>query len=149
MAILMKLTGDAKLMRNLKKIQREAGDLRPFFKKVGVYMLGSINRTFQAQGRPKWKGLAKSTMRGRERIGKWPGRMLQVTGRLKGSIVYRASRNDVEVGTSVPYAVHLHFGTKKMIDRPFLQFMNEDVKMIHKIFEQHLKDRLFKRLKYT
>lgn len=143
MAVLMTLKGDKRLMRNLQKIQREARDLRSFFKDVGVYMLSSINKTFQSEGNPSWGDIKDSTKKARERKNKWPGKILQVIGTLKDSIVPEVSRTDLKVGTSVPYAKHLHFGTEYMPDRVFLQFLNEDVKTIHRIFESHLKKTMF------
>lgn len=145
------LKGDKKLMRNLKKLQRQTSNLRPMFKKIGIYMMGSINRVFQAEGKPKWIDIVESTKKARTRKGKYPGKILQVSGRLKGSIVYKAGNRDVAIGTSVPYASFLQsvkgekMATRHIPSRPFLQWLDEDIQVVHRIFEDYLKRTVFAR----
>ena len=133
----MNLRGDLRLMTNLNKLLKTSNDLTPLMKRVGVYMLASTNETFQSEGRPeKWKDISKQTKNRRASRGKWPGRILQVTGRLKGSIVYQAGKEDVVIGTSVPYARKHQFGFK-VPARPFLGFLDEDVITINRIVEDY------------
>ena len=140
----MTLRGDKQLKANLNKIQQKTSKLRPLFKQIGVYMLGSVNRTFTSEGKPKWTDIQECTKLQRARIGKYPGKMLQITGRLKRSITFEASNSDVKIGTSVPYAPFLQFGTRNMSDRPFLQFLKTDEKIINKIFERYLQRAILK-----
>lgn len=134
----MDLRADAKLQRNMRKLLAVTKDMRPEMKRVGVYMLGSVNKTFRAQGRPKrWKGLAESTKKRRAKIGKWPGRILDVHGAsgLRGGYTFQASRDNVIIGTSVPYAAPLHFGapSRNLSPRPQLGFLPQDKIAIQRI----------------
>lgn len=86
---------------------------------AGVYMHGSINRNFKAQGRPtSWKGLSKRTLAQRRRgRGVGTAQILQDTGILRASVSSRTARGSVwqlkhdsiKVGTNVAYAgTHQH-----------------------------------------
>ena len=145
--IKMSMKQDWRLKKNLKKLTAMSKNLTPLMKQIGIYMLASTNKTFTKEGRPKWIELSKETKICRARIGKWPGKMLQVTGRLKGSITFKASKDNVLIGTSVPYASRLQFGDSSMgmPPRPFLQFLSPDEKNINKITESYLQ-RQIKRL---
>ena len=70
---------------------------------ISTLMMISTERNFKAEGRPKWEGLAASTIKSRKRRGKWPGKKLQVSGMLAAS-VHRAHReNEAIVGTNIRY----------------------------------------------
>lgn len=101
-----------------KKLEHQLAKTDPMLAQAGMYMLGSIDKNFRAQGRPsKWQGLSPMTKAFR-RKGKGGGSakfaILQDTGRLKGSIsakVYaRTTANAVTVGTNIEYAPLMHFG---------------------------------------
>lgn len=137
----------------LKRVRRLSDRLsreieRPL-RAAGVYMLSSIERNFQSQGRPaKWKGLASATLAGR-RKGKGSGRakILIDTGALKNSHSTRISTKGVEVGTNKVQAKRMHFGypggtgrgRSKTPARPFVMFQDEDYDAIGKIFSQHVR----------
>jgi len=132
----MTLSGKKEVMAKLQKAQQLMGDLTPTMKKIGIYMMASTNKTFQAEGKPKWKDIKEATKKRREKIKKYPGKILQVSGKLKNSIVSKAEKDNVKIGTSVPYAPYLQFGTSRGLpSRPFLQFLPEDIIKINKIFE--------------
>lgn len=113
-------------------------------KAAGVYMLGSIERNFQAQGRPtKWTKLADSTLA--RRRGK-RGKILIDTAALKNSHSMRVSTKGVEVGTNKVQAKRQHFGypggsgrgRSKTPARPFVMFQEEDYDAIGSIFRRHV-----------
>lgn len=117
-------------------------------KAAGVYMLGSIEKNFRAQGRPeKWVGLSEATKnRRRKGRGKGGAKILIDTARLKNSHSMRLTSEGVEVGTNVVYAPRQHFGYpggagrghSKTPARPFLMFQDEDIVEIGNIFKRHI-----------
>ena len=68
-------------------------------------------------GSLRWPDLARSTKRQRRRIGKWPGKMLQVTGRLAGAFETGASRRFGWVRNRTRYAAFHEEGTSRMPQR--------------------------------
>lgn len=102
---------DREVMRLLRELSRRAKNMKPALKEVGEIMLLSVQENFDKEGRPdKWEDLSEFTKRQRRRKGRWPGKILQQTGRLLQSINYRATADRVSLGTSVQYAPLMHFG---------------------------------------
>lgn len=87
-------------------------------KRAGIYMVGSIDRNFEAEGRPKrWIRLSPMTIEMRRHgEGRGTARILQDTGRLRASITYEIVGSDgIKIGTNIPYAGKLHFGGVNVI----------------------------------
>ena len=148
---------------NLDRLAKRIADLafdtrrveRPLHA-VGVYMLSSVQKNFDEQGRPqRWTPLKPSTL-ARRRKGKGSGgaKILTDTGRLKNSISHKlvagADGPGVSVGSNVKYARRQQKGypgkTGKGAGRghsptpprPFLLIQTEDVPKIVKIVEGFL-----------
>jgi phage gpG-like protein len=133
--------GATALMRQLKA---KLDDPTPVMADFGGRMKGSIDKNFEAEGRPvRWAKLNFSTLVGwisgrktawtkKGRMSKegkeaWRGRkILHRRGRLQNSISYRAFANRVEIFTNVKYAIFHQLGTRKMPARPFLLVQAED-----------------------
>lgn len=82
----------------------------------GAYMLKSIDTNFRVGGRPKWPALSKATITNRmfskKQKSKGAAAILQDTGRLKNSMVYKVEGDSVKIGTNVEYAAVHQFGHK-------------------------------------
>jgi len=99
---------DNKVSKTLKSLDGKLKDFSVPMKLAGLYMLGSIDENFRKEGRPKkWKPLSKFTLDGRRGGSK---RILQDTGTLRRSITMHATKTQVKVGTSYPWARRLQFG---------------------------------------
>lgn len=143
----VKVSAEGVLSR-LGLIERRVTDLRPALKLSGLYMMRSINKNFEEEGRPvKWKRLSPATIAAR-RKGPGPGmpRILQDTGTLRASVtavrgkgkgagkgIWKLSKAQLIIGTRVEYAAKHQLG-KGVPKRPFLLFQREDVKKIGIIF---------------
>lgn len=140
--------GDVQFSRELLRVGANAGDMRPAFDNVHVLLLAVENRQFGSEGGAfsgGWKPLAASTVRYKAKHGLDP-RILHATGDLRRSFannhakghVYRASANEMFVGSSIPYARFHQTGTKRMPRRrPFE--LNEQVRrQVVKILQEHL-----------
>jgi len=135
------------LVRALRCAERAAVDMRPAWMQVGEHMLRSIDKNFNAEGRPdRWKRpLAASTLK-RKKPGK---KILGASGRLRRSITrataVRARGDGVVVGTNVVYAAIHQFGGQAgrgrkvtLPARPYLMVHDEDLGAIVDIVNDHV-----------
>lgn len=94
-------------------------DFRVPLKRIGEYMISSIQNNFLAQGRPdKWAPLSQMTMALRRKgTGAGGPLILRDKGDLFKSIVYDPVEPEefVRVGTNLPYAKKLHYGGVNVI----------------------------------
>ncbi|MGD9539088.1 MAG: phage virion morphogenesis protein [Alphaproteobacteria bacterium] len=121
---------DAEVRQALQALQERGKSMRPLMRDIGSYMVTSTLDNFERQQSPDgkpWQLLAASTVIARlggakkvftkkgsvrkpamRRMGKL--KILQLSGRLRQSITYRADRDEVLVGTNVIYARIHQFG---------------------------------------
>lgn len=107
---------DIEVRALLADLKERAGNLKPALKEIGEIGLESVQRNFEVGGRPqKWAKLSPVTIRQREKLKKWPGKILQRTGAagLVGSINYRVGDDQVGIGAKKAYATTMHYGAKK------------------------------------
>lgn len=94
----------------LQALSRKLGDLSPLMREASGIMADAVEENFAQEGRPRWKALAKSTIRRRQAKGYWPGKMLQQRGELAASVSRHHDRTSAAVGTNKAYAAIQHFG---------------------------------------
>jgi phage virion morphogenesis protein len=121
----------------LGRLQKRLNDIHPVMKAISVELLSVSMQSFEKQrtaGGEKWKPLALSTIRGREKRGSWPGQILddgtqeKTTRHLSRTLVASHSPTHAQVGvTPNPYAAIHQFGGMagrgrkvKIEARPFL-----------------------------
>ncbi|WP_423197442.1 Phage virion morphogenesis protein [Cupriavidus sp. H19C3] len=92
----------AKALGRLREFQRSK---RPLMRQLVAIMHDAVEENFAQEGRPKWLGLAKSTLKRRP-----DGKILQASGRLAASIQSHADGDSAAVGTNTKYAAIHHFG---------------------------------------
>jgi phage virion morphogenesis protein len=98
------------LDRAMTEIARRLGNTGPAMRRIKDVMLDAVEQNFEEEGRPKWVDLAPSTKAARARKGKWPGPILQVSGRLASSIVGDSDKDSATVGSNLEYAAIQQFG---------------------------------------
>lgn len=139
------IQGIDKLFSRVRRLKDAVKKTERPLRTASVYMLGSIDKNFQAEGRPeKWKGLADSTKA--RRRGKSP-KILTDTAMMRRSHSYRITTAGSEIGTNAVQAPRQHFGypggsgrgRSKTPARPFLMFQEEDVRAIEEIFSRHVR----------
>jgi phage virion morphogenesis protein len=133
---------DKKILRALRELKRRGTDLAEPMQRISAVMLSSVQQNFRDEGRPeKWQGLAPSTIKQREKEGKWPGMILQKSqAGLLQSIQADSDSTSAEVGTNKLFpdsdksagAIH-HFGGQAgrglqvtIPARPFLVLQEDD-----------------------
>lgn len=90
--------------------QIEKINFTAIYRGIGEVLQTAVEDNFESEGAyfgKKWDGLKASTIQSRKRKGKWPGSILQVTGRLRSSFTYSLSGNTLSFGTNVKYAKYL------------------------------------------
>lgn len=96
--------------RALAEITRRLTNTAPAMRRIKGVMLDAVEQNFEEQGRPKWVDLSPATKAARASKGKWPGKILQVSGRLASSIVGESGNGFATVGTNLEYAPIHQFG---------------------------------------
>jgi phage virion morphogenesis protein len=130
----------------LDQVKRRAGNPAPLMKQIAGIMHYAVEENFEKEGRPKWKPLAKSTIKQRTRKGYWPGKILQQKGQLAASISQKSDTTSAEVGTNKAYAAIQQFGgaagrehKARIPARPFLRLTDADVEAIKMKVIEYLK----------
>ncbi len=128
----IEVTGVEAIQTKLSALQVKVEHMRPIMAEIGNMILNDIDETFEAEGKPKWLQLSRTTLRlGYTNMGKSKSKktylkngthsrgfekyiegrkILQKSGRLRNSIVPRVSDDEVVVGTNLKYAAIHQFG---------------------------------------
>jgi len=101
---------DRELQRAIKRKLKECDDLTPLMRRLSGVMADAVEENFEQEGRPQWAALSPRTIKSRTRQGHWPGRILQLRGRLAASIVTDHTRDSAKIGTNLVYAAIQQFG---------------------------------------
>jgi phage virion morphogenesis protein len=117
-AISFELVGRERVDAVFAELARRGENLRPLMTEIGEHLRTSTTLRFERERAPSgapwlptWRG----------------GAILQDTGRLRQSITYLASDDQVEVGTNVIYAAIHHLGgTITAKNAPYLVFKAPD-----------------------
>jgi phage virion morphogenesis protein len=126
---------DRRFKRKIARLIDIATKTGPIMRKISGEMLGAVETYFREEGRPRWKKLKPSTIEARKRKGKWPGKILQVTGGLAASIQASHTRTEAIVGTNRTYAKFLQLGTRHMVARRFLKLTPKDLDDIKRLIK--------------
>lgn len=97
----------------LQRLATAGQKMGPVFKSISLELLAETVENFEAEGRPKWLGLAPSTVRRRSKAGTWPGKILSVSaGGLAASVSADSGTDYARVGSNKKYAAIHQFGGK-------------------------------------
>ena len=113
----------------IKRLERiSPPDLTPAFMAIGETHLATVQERFERETDPygkRWT-LRKTPLRGRGRQGDPRRKLLFLTGRLRNSLIYKASPTDVVIGTNLIYAATHQFGRGAIPARPYLDITERD-----------------------
>ena len=116
---------DKELTRKLGILATGMSDLTPLGHAIAGSFLAVVEDNFDSEGRPKWAGLNPDYAARRK-----GGKILFVTGRLRGNIFTRVTAEEVMIASNVPYAAIHHFGgmagRNKSVKIPARGFMPMD-----------------------
>ena len=130
---------DTAVRERLKSILAKTGNLNQPLNEIGQFLLASIDLGFENETNPDgipWKPNSPGIRRYKQSKG-YILKVLQATGRMRASINYRVSGNELTVGTNVSYAYkhQLGIGVPK---REFLGISEENNKAIVSILDDYL-----------
>lgn len=146
------ILGLSRLLDRVAEMATDTRNVERALKSAGAYMLGSVQKNFQQQGRPrKWSPLAPATLARRRRgRGRGGPQILIDTARMKNQVAFTVHSAGVDVGLNAVQAARQHFGYKggagpgqaKTPARPFLLVQDpEDVVEVGGIFRRHIAKR--------
>ena len=105
---------DHEVFQMIKQIQARGDNMTPVMRRISGIMFEAVIGNYEAEGRPvKWPALAPATIAQREKLGKWPGKMLQRSqAGLLASMSQRATQSQAIVGSNKRYAALQFLGGK-------------------------------------
>ena len=115
-------------------------------KNIAGIFASAAEDNFAEEGRPdKWQDLSKVTKKLREKKGKWPGQILQVSGQLASSVNTYYDNDSAVIGSNLEYAAIHQLGgqagrNKKVTipARPYLKLTDEDLEEVLTATERYL-----------
>jgi phage virion morphogenesis protein len=134
------------VQEKLLELANRGENLRPLMKNIAGIFAYATEENFKNEGRPeKWVDLSESTKRQRQKKGKWPGQILQVTTQLALSVNTFYDDDSAVIGSNLAYAAIHQLGgqagkNKKTTipARPYLKLTEENLKEILFSAEQFL-----------
>ena len=118
-----------------------------FHENIAGIMATATENNFKDEGRPdKWVDLSETTKKQRQKIGKYPGQILQVSGQLASSVSTAYDDNSAVIGSNLAYAAIHQLGgqagkNKKTTipARPYLKLTDDNFEEILTETEKYLK----------
>ena len=104
---------DTSVQAAFNRLIKVGRDLAPAMQDIGEHLLGSTRERFNDQQEPDgkpWAPLSEVTVRRKQ---KNTDKILTERGYLRGTLAYRADRQEVRVGSTRIYAPTHQFGAKK------------------------------------
>lgn len=140
------LKGIEQVLNRFARLEASVDNLEEPTQSAGEYMLQSIAQNFAAQGRPKWQGLAASTL-----AKKKGSKILHESGALESAATSPDALNvtggGFDIAPDCVYGARHNFGyaggegrgSSKTPARQFLLFQPKDEKAILNIFNRHFR----------
>ena len=126
------------VLTRLHELASRGENLRPLMKNIAGIMSTATEDNFKDEGRPeKWVDLSETTKKQRQKIGKYPGQILQVSGQLASSVSTAYDDNSAVIGSNLVYAAIHQLGgqagkNKKTTipARPYLKLTDDNFEEI-------------------
>ena len=126
------------VLTRLQELASRGENLRPLMKNIAGIMATATENNFKDVGRPdKWVDLSETTKKQRQKIGKYPGQILQVSGQLASSVSTAYDDNSAVIGSNLAYAAIHQLGgqagkNKKTTipARPYLKLTDDNFEEI-------------------
>ena len=126
------------VLTRLQELASRGENLRPLMKNIAGIMATATEDNFKDEGRPeKWVDLSETTKKQRQKIGKYPGQILQVSGQLASSVSTAYGDNSAVIGSNLAYAAIHQLGgqagkNKKTTipARPYLKLTDDNFEEI-------------------
>ena len=135
------------VLTRLQELASRGENLRPLMKNIAGIMSTATEDNFKDEGRPeKWVDLSETTKKQRQKIGKYPGQILQVSGQLASSVSTAYDDNSAVIGSNLAYAAIHQLGGQAgknkettIPARPYLKLTDDNFEEILTETEKFLK----------
>ena len=104
----------------LRTAEKKLGDLSPLMKAARVELKGIIDENFETEGKhtgDKWKEWSDEWKKQRMKMGEGSGKILNLSGKLRKTIMAKSDRNTATIYTNRDYAAIHNFGGNKKLKR--------------------------------
>ena len=136
------------VLTRLQELASRGENLRPLMKNIAGIMATATEDNFKDEGRPdKWVDLSETTKKQRQKIGKYPGQILQVSGQLVSSVSTAYDNNSAVIGSNLAYAAIHQLGgqadkNKKTTipARPYLKLTDDNLEEILEQTKRYLEN---------
>lgn len=126
------------VLTRLQELASRGENLHPLMKNIAGIMATATEDNFKDEGRPdKWIDLSETTKKQRQKIGKYLGQILQVSGQLASSVSTAYDDNSAVIGSNLVYAAIHQLGgqagkNKKTTipARPYLKLTDDNFEEI-------------------
>lgn len=109
------ITGLDKLNENLSQLVSRIQNMQPAYAEIGGLLVSEAKQNFAAQGFFQNLSNFREAWAPSQRVLRKGGRTLRLSGKMENSISSRPFPDHVEIGTNVPYAAVLQFGSQKKV----------------------------------
>ena len=110
----------------LNQLMQAGADMSPAMRAIAGVLKDETETAFEYEIDPAtgihWAGLFPETIKQREKKGKWPGQILQVTGGLAASVSTNYGFDFAQIGSNKKQALAQNYGAEvnNLIARPFI-----------------------------
>lgn len=145
--------GEVQLSRNLRVFAKNIANLKPFFEDALDIVENKSNQIWATAGsnvekNPKWKGLAPSTQKARERrwgyYKKAPSspKVLRWTGKLQDDKTKEVTKSRGVLAYNAPYAVYHQEGGGRLPRRAIIDLDNGTNTLLVKALQKKINDEI-------
>ena len=106
---------DREIVKALNRLSEASQDLTPAMREIAAALEAAAQEAFEREQSPDgkpWADLSDHTKARRQKKKRWPDQILQVQGRLAGSLTSRYDSQSAEAGTNLVYAPTHQFGAE-------------------------------------
>ena len=107
---------DREVVEALNRMVRAGQDLTPAMREIAAALEDVAAEAFDSERSPSgepWADLSKHTKRRRSKKKKWPGQILQVSGRLRNNLTSYYDSDSAVAGFNLDYAPTHQFGASE------------------------------------
>lgn len=136
---------DTNARRLLRKAAIAVRSFRPAMEDIGHYLTREADKRFKTEKDPDgndWAELTVAYSKRKSSQRRAIQKKLQVSGRLRASIIYQATDDEVSIGTNAVYARRHQLGGGGIPARPFLGVNDDDQREIGLIISDYINDSL-------
>jgi phage gpG-like protein len=137
----VEVKGMSKAVARIERLGQRAGDVRPVAHEVADVVARSNQRRFDSRGGGSWPPLSEDRQAQKAKAGQ-PAQPNVATGRLRHSLTEQpkveATTDEIKIGSDVPYAPFVNYGTRTMPARKPTELRPSEKREVADIVKRHV-----------